>query len=100
MFSHLTLLYHTLETLIWLVVIVPVLSVQMTVVHPRVSTDVSDRTIAFLAAIFLVPNARHVVTTAGRPSGIAATVIITEYYTGVTPVQKMDRTSKLESNIT
>jgi hypothetical protein len=30
-------------------------------------------TIAFRLAIFLVPNARHVVMTAGSPSGIAAT---------------------------
>ena len=77
-----------MEKLIWLVFIVKFLSVQMTVVHPRVSTDVSDLTIAFLAAIFFVPSARHVVTTAGRPSGIAATVIVTEYYTRVMVVRK------------
>ena len=52
---------------------VPVLSEQITVVHPRVSTDGNLLTIALLAAIFLVPKAKQVVITAGRPSGIAAT---------------------------
>jgi hypothetical protein len=55
------------------VVSVPVLSLHITEVHPNVSTEDSVRTIAFCFAIFRVPSARHVVTTAGRPSGIAAT---------------------------
>lgn len=42
-------------------------------VQPSVSTDGNERTIAFFLAIRRVPNARHVVITAGRPSGIAAT---------------------------
>ncbi|KAA6426611.1 MAG: hypothetical protein FRX49_03721 [Trebouxia sp. A1-2] len=62
-----------------------VLELKITVVQPRVSTEGSflnsacqrthDRhlTIAFRLAIFLVPKARHVVMTAGNPSGIAAT---------------------------
>ena len=58
---------------IWLVVKVPVLSEQITDVHPRVSTEGRDRTIEFFLAIRLVPKARQVVMTAGRPSGIAAT---------------------------
>ncbi len=41
--------------------------------QPSVSTDGNERTIAFFFAIRRVPNARHVVITAGRPSGIAAT---------------------------
>lgn len=64
---------RTRDTLIWFVVNVPVLSEQMTLVLPRVSTDGSERTMAFLRAIFFVPSARHVVMTAGRPSGMAAT---------------------------
>jgi hypothetical protein len=40
-------------TLIWLVVRVPVLSEQMTVVQPSVSTDGSFLTIALRFAIFL-----------------------------------------------
>ena len=59
--------------LIWFVVNVPVLSEQITEVHPKVSTDGSFLTIAFCFAIFLVPSAKHVVITAGKPSGIAAT---------------------------
>ena len=55
------------------VVTVPVLSLQITEVQPSVSTEDSVRTIAFCFANFRVPSARHVVTTAGRPSGIAAT---------------------------
>eukprot|EP00951_Prasinocladus_malaysianus_P000075 scaffold561_cov44-Prasinocladus_malaysianus.AAC.1 len=51
----------------------PVLSEQMTVVQPRVSTLGRDRTMACCLAILRVPRARQVVTTAGRPSGMAAT---------------------------
>ena len=56
-----------------MVVNVPVLSEQMTDVQPSVSTDGSERTMAFFLAIRRVPNARQVVMTAGRPSGMAAT---------------------------
>ena len=49
------------------VVSVPVLSEQMTEVHPNVSTDGKERTIAFFLAIRRVPRARQVVMTAGRP---------------------------------
>ena len=64
---------HTLLTDIMLVVSVPVLSEQMTEVQPRVSTDGKLLTMAFFLAIRLVPRARQVVMTAGRPSGMAAT---------------------------
>lgn len=60
--------YHlTLQTDIWLVVRVPVLSEQITEVQPSVSTDGRLRTMAFFLAILLVPSARQVVMTAGRP---------------------------------
>jgi len=68
---------QTLQTDIWLVVRVPVLSEQMIDVQPSVSTDGRLRTIAFFLAIRRVPSARHVVMTAGRPSGIAATASAT-----------------------
>jgi len=45
----------------------------MTDVQPKVSTDGKDRTMAFFLAIRLVPRAKQVVITAGKPSGIAAT---------------------------
>mgnify|MGYP004054141973 CR=1 FL=1 len=64
---------QNLTALIWFVVNVPVLSEQMTEVHPKVSTEGSFLTMAFCFAIFLVPSAKHVVITAGKPSGIAAT---------------------------
>lgn len=57
----------TLQTDIWLVVSVPVLSEQITEVQPSVSTDGKLRTMAFFRAILLVPRARQVVMTAGRP---------------------------------
>lgn len=57
----------TLQTDIWLVVRVPVLSEQMTEVQPSVSTDGSERTMAFFRAIRRVPSAKQVVITAGRP---------------------------------
>lgn len=41
------------------VVNVPVLSLHITVVHPNVSTDGKDRTIALSLAIFFVPSAKH-----------------------------------------
>jgi hypothetical protein len=68
---------NILQTDIWLVVKVPVLSEQMTLVQPRVSTDGSDLTMQFFLAIRLVPRARQVVMTAGRPSGMAATASAT-----------------------
>ncbi len=52
---------------------VPVLSVQMTMVLPSVSTAGSLRMIARRFAMRFTPMARVTVTTAGRPSGIAAT---------------------------
>ncbi len=63
----------TLRADIMLVVRVPVLSEQITDVHPRVSTDCSFLTMAFFLAIRRVPRARQVVMTVGRPSGMAAT---------------------------
>lgn len=65
-------LLPTLVTHIWLVVRVPVLSEQMTEVQPRVSTEGRERTIAFFLAIRLVPRAKHVVITAGRPTSTQA----------------------------
>ena len=60
-------------TTILLVVRVPVLSEQMMVVQPSVSTLISLLTKALCLIILLVPSARQVVITAGSPSGIAAT---------------------------
>ena len=50
----------------------PVLSEQIADVEPSVSTDRSRLTIAPLAASACVPSDSRVVTTAGRPVGIAA----------------------------
>jgi hypothetical protein len=41
------------------VVRVPVLSLQITVVHPNVSTEGRDLTMALKRAILLVPRAKH-----------------------------------------
>ncbi len=59
------------------VVRVPVLSVQMTVVAPRVSTEARRRTMACRAAMRCTPRARAMVTIAGSPSGTAATASAT-----------------------
>ena len=53
---------------------VPVLSVQMKVVEPRVSTASRLRTSALRAAIRCAPMARDSVTVGSRPSGTSATV--------------------------
>ncbi len=52
---------------------VPVLSEQITVVQPRVSTAGNFLIIAFLFIIRCTPKAKATVTMAGNPSGIAAT---------------------------
>ena len=49
------------------------MSLQITVTEPSDSTAGSRRTMAFLRAITRVPMASTMVTTAGMPSGMAAT---------------------------
>ena len=61
------------RTVIWFSVRVPVLSVQITVVDPNVSTAGSRRTTAWPRAMRVTPIARVIVSAAGRPSGIAPT---------------------------
>ena len=56
---------------------VPVLSEQITVAAPRVSTAGSLRTMALAAAIRRTPRLRPTVTIAGSASGIAATASAT-----------------------
>ena len=60
-------------TVILFCVRVPVLSEQMTCVQPRVSTAESLRMIALCWLIFVTPMDSTMVTTAARPSGMAAT---------------------------
>ncbi len=59
------------------IVNVPVLSEQITVAAPNVSTAGSLRIIALRLLIFWTPRAKTIVTIAGRPSGIAATAKLT-----------------------
>ena len=54
---------------------VPVLSVQMTVAEPRVSTDESFFTMAFFPAILCTPSARASETVGMSPSGTLATIM-------------------------
>lgn len=53
------------------------------VVQPSVSTEGRRRTMAFRLAICRVPSARHVVTTAGRPSAAGAGAVWRHVCTGV-----------------
>ena len=62
-----------LTTVILFWVSVPVLSEQMVCVQPSVSTAESLRIIAWRLAILVTPSERTMVTTATRPSGMAAT---------------------------
>ena len=63
-------------TVIRFCVSVPVLSEQITVTDPNVSTAVSLRTSALRCNIRCEPSASATVTTAANPSGIAATAIL------------------------
>ena len=65
------------RTVIWFWVSVPVLSEQMTVVLPSVSTAGRLRMMEWRFAILPTPMARVMVTAAGRPSGIAPTASAT-----------------------
>ena len=56
---------------------VPVLSVQITVAEPSVSTAGIFLTIAFFLAIFCTPKASVIASTVGSPSGITATARVT-----------------------
>ena len=69
---------HIAVTVILFCVSVPVLSEQIYVAAPSVSTAGSRLMTALLFAIFCTPSERTTVTTAGRPSGIAATARLTE----------------------
>ena len=62
-----------LSTIISLRVSVPVLSVQMTLTEPNVSTAGSRRTMALRRAMRCTPMASVIVMIAGSPSGMAAT---------------------------
>ena len=62
-----------LSTIISLRVSVPVLSEQMTLTEPSVSTAGSRRMMALRRAMRCTPMASVIVMIAGRPSGIAAT---------------------------
>src|SRR3970282_441068 len=63
---------HNCTTVIWFWVRVPVLSEQMTLAAPRVSTEASRRMRACRRTISRMPIARVMVTTAGKPSRPAA----------------------------
>ncbi|KNC30583.1 hypothetical protein FF38_11994 [Lucilia cuprina] len=60
-------------TVISFLVNVPVLSEQITLTQPKVSTVGSFLTIALRLAMRITPKAKVTVTTMGKPSGIAAT---------------------------
>jgi hypothetical protein len=68
---------RTRTAVISFLVSVPVLSEQITLTLPSVSTAGSWRMIALLRAMTVVPMARTTVTIAGRPSGMTATAIDT-----------------------
>ena len=73
------------RTVISFFVRVPVLSLQTVVTDPSASTAGSLRVMALRRAICCTPIARVIVTSAGRPSGIAATAkpIVAETSSGV-----------------
>ncbi len=67
----------TIRTVISFLVRVPVLSDAMTFAEPSVSTAARCRTMAFRPAMRCTPSDKTAVTTAGKPSGTAATASAT-----------------------
>ena len=63
------------ETIIWFIVSVPVLSVLIALVAPSVSTSVRFLTTAFASASCLAPSDSRPETNAGMPVGIAEIAI-------------------------
>ena len=63
------------ETIIWFIVRVPVLSVLMALVAPSVSTSVRFLTTAFASASCLAPKESRPDTNAGMPVGMAEIAI-------------------------
>ena len=82
----------TTRTVISFLVSVPVLSEAMTLAEPSVSTAARCRTIAFRRAIRCTPIASTAVTTAGSPSGTAATA-------SATPRMSTSRTGGQAANV-
>lgn len=74
----------TCVTVISFLVRVPVLSEQIVVTDHSVSTEGSFLIRAFFLTIRLTPSPRDIVTTAGNPSGIAATARATDARNAVT----------------
>ena len=66
-------------TVILFLVSVPVLSVQITLAAPNVSTAGKRRMMAFRLAIRFTPMARVMLITAGKPSGMADTAVASAY---------------------
>ena len=71
--EHVVAAMAMLRTVISFLVTVPVLSEQITVTEPSVSTAGRRRMMACRRAMRSTPIASVIVSTAGRPSGIAAT---------------------------
>src|SRR5438477_11101089 len=82
---------------IWFSVSVPVLSEWMAAVEPSVSVDRRRFTIAFARASICVPRDRIVVTTAGRPVGIAAIANAIAAVKTVLNVWPRDRLSTIDT---
>ena len=76
---------------------VPVLSEQITEVQPSVCTEGRLRTMEFFLAIRLVPKAKQVVITAGKPSGMAATASATAICRSITVKYQMDDEMNFET---
>lgn len=72
--------HQSLDTVMWFEVSVPVLSEQITLTEPKVSTLGNLLTMALRLAILRTPNAKVTVTIIGNPSGIAATAKDTDIW--------------------
>ena len=78
----------------------PVLSLQITLVQPRVSTLASRFTMALRLAIFDTPMANVTAVTAGNPSGMVATANATERLrSSVKPLPRMRPMTKTSATM-
>lgn len=98
--SHTPFPFQTVRTTIFPIVIVPVLSKQISEIPPSASSASRRRTMAFRRAISVTPFAKVAVTTAMRDSGIIARAREIAYNATVVDILNRDMANRMMTKIT